>query len=420
MYGLIQRIGAWFKKHVLKSRIAVGLICVLIFSYTLYHLIGAFDGEISTFAAGVTTEKTTLNYDGYVFRDETVLYAGYDGLSEFHAPDGTKVSEGQAIATVYESGTHAERETLRRLDEQIALLQSGLSQGSAIEDPTELRKSVSSDYDQLIKMLASGESGRLNLTADRFLSGLNRLNALAEGENAEPAKTLTRLETERSELIASAGNGVTYYAEKSGYFYTETDGYESSFTMSAAEALTAESFYHLIGQAPEAQGNQVYGKISYSSEWRLVLPIAPREQKYFEVGVTYMGLFEENNRTELPLTVEQIISATEYGTVLVVFSCDRLPEHFSYARCQSVRLTVDSVSGIYVPRDVTTRQNGGRGVYILRGNVVYFRYIEILYEGSDYYLVKEGVEADGEFLYLQVNDLIILKGKNLFDGRVLE
>ena len=80
---------------------------------------------------------------------------------------------------------------------------------------------------------------------------------------------------------------------------------------------------------------------------------------------------------------------------------------------------MDRVSGIYVPRDVVERVDGFRGVYVLRGSVVYFRRIEIVYEGSDYYLVKDGI-TDEDTPYLQVNDLIILNGKNMFDGRVLD
>ena len=85
-----------------------------------------------------------------------------------------------------------------------------------------------------------------------------------------------------------------------------------------------------------------------------------------------------------------------------------------------MRFDMERVSGIYVPKNVVKRVDGYRGVYTLRGSVVHFRYLEILYEGSDYYLVKIGVESDGKYEYLQVNDLIILNGKNMFDGRVLD
>ena len=61
-----------------------------------------------------------------------------------------------------------------------------------------------------------------------------------------------------------------------------------------------------------------------------------------------------------------------------------------------------------------------RSVYILRGSVVHFRYIEIVYEGSDYYLVSAKGGGESGVVYLAENDLVIVGGKNLFDGRILE
>ena len=59
-------------------------------------------------------------------------------------------------------------------------------------------------------------------------------------------------------------------------------------------------------------------------------------------------------------------------------------------------------------------------MYILRGSVVQFRYIDIVYEGSDYYLVKQDSEDDGDRKYLRENDMIILNTTNLFEGRILK
>ena len=417
--GWMQRMGRWARKHLLRSRLAVGLVCVLVVTYTLYHLIGAFEGEISTFAAGVTTETKTLNYDGYVFRDEKVLYAPDRGLADYQVADGTKVTRGQALATVYDGGSSGDRALLRRLDGQIALLEESLEAITSSTDPVEVRRSVSDDYDQLIKLLASGESGRLSLSAHQFLGGLNQLEALSKGEEAEPVKTLEALKGKRAEMIAAAGSGSTYHAEASGYFYSEADGYETAFSLSVADSMTGAEFFELMMAEPE-DVSTAYGKLAGSSEWRLVLPIALEEQHYFRVGEVREGLFEENNHTTLPLTVERILEVPEAASALVIFSCDRLPSDFSLTRRQNVRITVESMSGIYVPRDVTVRVDGDRGVYILRGNVVYFRYIDILYEGTDYYLVRDGIVDEEGFVYLQVNDLIIQSGKNLFDGRVLD
>lgn len=402
---------------LLKNRFAVGLVCLLVAVYALYHLIGLFDGELSTFAAGVTTERTTLSYDGYFFRDETVLYADNGGVSDYAVADGTKVSRGQTLATVY-AGDAELQSKLERMDREIALLEESMNGLSESTDPAEVKAAVSDSYGTLIKMLASGESGGLSGEIDKLLTGLNQMDMLWQGEDSSASKTLADLRAEREELLASCGNGVTYAAKQSGYFYSSADGFEESFSTAALENLTGESFFDLIASSPKSTSD-AYGKISYTSEWYLVLSVDLAEQRHFEVGTTYDALFEENGKTTLPLTVEKIVEASEHGAALIVFSCDRLPEDFVLARCQSVRITVEAKSGIYVPKDCVKKQDGMRGVYVLRGSVVYFKQIDILYEGRDYYLVKDGLEGDEEVEYLQVNDLIILNGKQLFDGMVV-
>lgn len=410
-----------FKSNSFGQRLSLGLIFVLIFSYALYHLVGLFGEDIATFAAGVTTEKTVLSENGYIFRDEKVLTSSFGGVVDYRTENGVKVSKGQALATVYEGGDAETRETVARLDRQIALLEKSFDETLSALEMGQLKQSVGYTYDSLVKIIATGDTGDLSKRADEFLIGLNQMDGLAKGEQAQGYATLNALRAERQQILDESGLSQTHSATATGYFYTQVDGYEDEFTMAAAEKLTVASFYDLLDRKSARLPEQelAFGKICDSSEWLLVLPIKNSEKRYFEAGETYSAEFFQNNHTVLPMTLDRIIGSAEDGALLV-FRTDRLPNNFSFDRCQSVRLEIDSVSGIYVPRDVVERIGGGyRGVYVLRGNVVYFRRIEIVYEGSDYYLVKDGVE-DTENPYLQVNDLIILNGKNMFDGRVLD
>lgn len=410
------------------QRMALGLVCALIFSYTVYHLISLFGTEISTFAAGRTTETTALHYNGYLFRDETVLTSSYGGVVDYHVKDGTKVAKNQAFATVYESGTLSARSELRQIDEQIAVLEKSTAEALRGLDIGEVKASISDTYGMLINMLASGETGALSYRADQLLVSMNQLKELQKGSDSDSTaasaeETLEALRNQRAELLLTSGSAQTYRMDRSGYFYSETDGYESYFTTDAARNLTMESFARLTsGNLKKANyGDEfAYGKLSESAEWMLVLPVNLSDKEHFDLDQTYVGRFEENNQTDIPLTLIRVVEDSEYGRALLVFQADRLPEPFSFDRIQGVRIEVDQVSGIYVPKNVVQRLDGYRGVYILRGSVVYFRCIEILHEGSDYYLVKEQVEDEEKYAYLKVNDLIILNGKNLFDGRVLD
>ena len=410
------------RSGVLVQRIALGVACVLIFSYTLYHLIGMFEGELSTYAAGITTETKAVSYTGYIFRDETVLRSENSGSVDYAVSDGTKVSEGQLLADVRRGGDAESRDYIARIDTQLRILEQSTAESLEGLDMSEVKRSVSGAYDTIVKMLAEDETGGLSAQTQSMLVGLNRIEGLAMGDEAQSKATAEALLSMRDKLLGETEGSQSCYAGQSGYFYSYADGYEEYFTMTAAKELTAGSFYRLLNVDPvtSSDNGYAYGKLSASNEWMLVMPIKASDADYFEVGSVYMGLFEENDRSRIPLTLENTVDAQDSGEVILVFSADRLPKNFTFNRSQSVRIELESVSGIYVPKNVVERMDGKRGVYILRGSVVHFRYIEVVHEGSDYYLVAPDVEADGERIFLQVNDMVIINGKNLFDGRVMD
>ena len=104
----------------------------------------------------------------------------------------------------------------------------------------------------------------------------------------------------------------------------------------------------------------------------------------------------------VPMTLERALgyeSEAVEKIVLLVFSCDHLPDGEALERNLSISVDVGSVSGIYVPRSAVAYMDGQRGVYILKGSVVQFRAIEVAYIGKDYYLVEADFDDD-EYLNL--------------------
>lgn len=404
------------------QKIAVGVICVVIFAYTVYHIASIFGEDISTYAAGITTESTVLSYNGYVFRDEQVLTSQNTGLVDYKVTDGTKVSKGQTLAIVYDTGRSKQRD-VSELDRLIRILEESLelaSSGSA--NIVAVKEENRENYDALIKLLAAGETGGLSYQAEALLVGMNCASEISsDGKGAGSAQTLEALLSLREDIFSNGGEGQSCQSPENGYFFSGSDGCETYFTSEALEELTLDSFEELVDITENAEILQgAYGRITDNSRWAIVLPIPAGDKKYFTAGSTYTALFSENNQTTMPLYLERMVEEEGRETVLLVFSCDRQPESFVFNRCQSVSITQSTVSGIYVPKSAVKRVDGARGVYILRGSIVYFRNIETIYEGSDYYLVAPMAEHTEDRTYLRPNDMIILNGKNMFDGRVLD
>lgn len=405
------------------QRIVAVFLGLLVVVYAVYHVSSLFGEDIMTVASGMMTESKVIGGQGYVFRDETVLYSQNTGVVDYFKSDGSKVSVGERLADVYSYGSESDRELLSLIDKRIEQLERSANSGYTLADLSAVNENISDTYYALSKLIASGDTGSLSKQADKLLYYMN-CHSLITDPTSPVDDTLAALKEQRKTLISGGGQYITESSYDSGYFYHSVDGYESYFTVEAANALTAQSFYELTNDTtPDVQSRVgSYGKLAHSHEWRFAIRVTELNEVYFKLGEQYSVEFVENGNVGIPMILSSIIEDTvSGGGSILVFSADRLPDGFSFDRVQSVSITVSSVSGIYVPRSAVVRDNGEYFVYVLDGSVVRMRYIEVIYEGSDYYLCATDVdEEDDTRTYLGFNELIITSGNNLFDGRILD
>lgn len=409
-----------FKSGSTAQRIAVGVLCVAILSYTVFHMVSLFSAELSTIVVRSSTEETALELDGYIFRDETVVYSEYGGAVDYIAHDGLKLAAGESLAVVYEQGNNANvSDSIDQIDDRIAVLEQSVAGGTSLSDLPNINKSVGETYQDIMKKLADGDIRGISQNVDSMTASLGKVSVLTNDASPIPA-TLEKLYEERARLMAAGGNSREIKTEKSGYFYSDVDGYEGIFTLAAAEALTPDNYYDYAAasSATSPEGQTPVGKMVYDSEWRFATLVSVNSAKHFEVGVTYRVKFTSGGEVTLPLTLER--TQRDGNQTLLVFSCDRIPTGFDFSRAQSAEITVRSVTGINVPKSAVHKDDGNLYVYILKGSVVFERRIDVIYEGSDYYTARDGVPSDDSDVYLQSNDTLILNGQNLFDGRILE
>lgn len=411
-----------FKSGSVAQRLAVGVLCVAVLAYTVFHMVSLFSAELSTIVVRSSTEETTVELGGYIFRDETVVYSEYGGAVDYIAYDGLKLAAGEKLAVVYEQGNNSNvSDSIDKLDARIAVLEESSAKGISLSDLPAINKTVGESHYDIIKKLADGDLRGISKNIDGMTSELGKVSILTDSASPIPA-TLQGLYDERERLMAAGGSSVEIKTDKSGYFYSDVDGYEGIFTLSAADTLTPDR-YHQYASADalsSPEGQNPVGKMVYDSEWRFATLATKSEAEYFEEGETYQVNFMGDGGISVPLTLQKTVGDDDSASTLLVFACDRMPNGFRFGRTQSIEVVVRSVTGINVPKSAVHKNDGNFYVYILKGSVVFERRIDVIYEGSDYYTARDGVKSEGDDIYLQSNDTLILDGQNLFDGRILE
>jgi len=409
------------KTRTVFARLGMFSAAIAILAYVIFHIVTLFSTNLSTVVVGESTEETKIEFDGYIFRDEVPILTDYAGAVDYIAYDGLKVAAGERLATVYEQGNASSvKDSIDQLDEMIASLEESTDKSLSLSDLPEINQDANISYATIMKKLADGDISGISDNVSDMTSALCKNSVLTDKSSPVPV-TLQRLYDERARIMSAGGDKREIFAEKSGYFYSDTDGYEYIFTVEAADNMTPELYrkYASADAVAQPEGQYPVGKMVYDSEWRFVSMVSAEAGRYFEEGVTYRTSFTGESKVTIPLTLTKITKA-ENSSLLLTFECDRMPSNFDFARMQSVELVVSSITGINVPQTAVHRRRGEYYVYILKGSVVFERRIEVIYEGDDYYTVKSGMPPDDDDVYLQSNDTLILNGKNLFDGRILE
>lgn len=403
------------------KKIGIVIVCICVLLYSVYHFASLFSEEIITIVAGPTTESKFQTLDGYIFRDSEYIISDYRGAADYAVENGEKVAIGDTLARVYAEGNSPNvRSIIAQIEKQTRLLKESTEKKHSVSELASLRAEASGAYSSIMKQIASGKISALDADVKKLLVSLNSVAMLTD-EDFTIEETLTVLENARNELLAAGGDSTQITAHKSGYFYSVIDGYEDTFSGKAARELDADSLAALFEYpVSDKEALSYVGKMSYDSKWYYASIIPSREAVAFEGGATYILEFSGGGYYDIAMTLDRIALTADGENAVLVFSTDLLPSGFAFERRQTVRVITDKVSGIYVPTSAVHRVDFERVVYTLSGSVVKMKHIDVIYEGEDYFIVSDGVGEDEEKVYLRSNDLLVIRGSNLFDGRILD
>jgi hypothetical protein len=162
-------------------------------------------------------------------------------------------------------------------------------------------------------------------------------------------------------------------------------------------------------------------------------------QQGYNQGATYTLRVTDGADAEVDMTIVRLVP--DANGALLVFRSQDMPVGFDFPRSFTAETVSLQVSGYRIPSEaiVTLRSHKTgqdvTGVYILSGNVVEFRKINIRVARDGYIIAdtyedmkaykdslsdeeKERFTADG-WSYLGLNDNIITGGNELYEGKVI-
>ena len=389
------------------GKAVTALLVVLLSLYIAIPVVRQVSGRYETEPVTYITVTESGNTSGVIVRAEKLLSTDMPYVSLL-AENGEEVSANSAVAVAVQ--TQSSLDTAHRADEvetEIDYLRSLLSRLSTASDNAEQETAVRSAVYRLSEASMQEDAGELD-SAVATLSTLLRGGA-AENSEQELGALLDELET----LRASLGEKDYLYAPAAGVFSAETDGFES-LTPAVLDGITPEGVENLRAQGSDVP-DDVVGKIVTNHAWYYAAVMAEKDADRLRVGdVTSLDFGYRSSRT-VRAAVRSISPTDRAGQVAVVFRCSSALAETLSLRLAEAEVVFRSYSGLRVPKKAVHVEDGKTVVYTVSAGQMERKLVDILYTGEDFYLVEAGSEGGS----LRAGNELIVSGKNLKDGNVV-
>lgn len=426
------------KHRRLYRRVGVILLIAVFAVFIAFRLAQESAASLSTLRTQEITERTYASLNGYIFRNEEILYTDGSAVVDYHVSDGEKLPVGRQYVTVYPytdangTGTGLLQASLDALNDRLRMLSNGQTGATGLAGIRESTKAAEDAYRRILTGIERGNYTTVEKYRAQMLAQLSRRQALTgqiSGGQTDSDR-IAALRAQKDEILRGLGAGTPLVNELSAWFYRETDGYERIFTADAALQMPLSELGGLLFRSPEERsvaGRTTLGKRTVSAEWYLVMPASAELLARYEEGDVIEVEYGDEDGVRIPMTVERLLSPEADGTEgMFVLNTNTAPEGFTFSRSQSVRFITESVSGYRIPDSALVTVNeetDEMGVYVLSGSTVEFRTVRILRRCEGYCIAEsyeDAIERNPGLTgrYLQKNDLMITAGTNLYVGKI--
>ena len=402
------------KKNMMIIYIVIAFVFIAFFLYQIFKINYS---PVKTQAALEKTVSASTLTDAFVVRDEYPITANITGTLVPLVDDGKRVASGDNVAVVFTSDEAAknynEIKALEKDVEYYSSLQNKVGvQTSDIEPLDERVYSACEDYIIAINSGNADTFGRYQETLREYINS----RQLSTGSVIDPSVKLEELNTQLEQLKRQNIGYNTITAPHPGYYISVADGYEDAVDYQSIEKLTTEQAINLFNsELTKADVSNYMGKLVDGFNWYLICVIDYEDAIRLKRGSAVDIEFTMTSAAPLKATVASICNTVDNKTA-VVFRSNLMNTSYAGLRNEQIRVTFDKHTGLQISNKAIREVDGEKGVYVLSGNIVEFKKINIEYSDSDF---SYCTNPDSKRGFLELYDEVITEGTDLYDGKII-
>lgn len=394
------------------------LFALLIIAVFLYQVFKINYDPVKTEIALKNTISDHVDTKAFIVRDEMPIKASASGTLVPLVEDGKRVANGDDVAVVFTSEAAAKvYNELSSVKEDIAYFSSLQNKvGIQTTDVDTLDDRIYAACEAYVLALDSGVVENYGGYEDTIRDTITS-RQLSTGTEINPSEKLAGLKARLADLQAQEGGYTTIKADSPGYYISHVDGYEGAVQYDDILSLTTAQITALLdgSAAPSDNTTGYMGKLVDGFNWYMLCVLNYENVAGLKVGGSLTVEF--TGSTAEPVKAQVLkINDTADGKASVILKCNLMNTKYAGLRLEQVRLIFSEYVGYEVNNKAIREVDGQKGVYVLNGNIVTFKKINILYADSAYSVCAAPEGSSG---YLKLYDEIIVEGTDLYDGKIL-
>ena len=393
-----------------------GKVLVLILSIfmlvTVFHqFVQVFEDDYTTETATVYSSAEKVTFNGVYVRNETIVSGRKNGVLSYPSSDGSKVAKDSVVAYVYRSANDIYiNQQIESLKNEVKILKKEQSPGTTVvAQPEFISSLIDEKYRTITTLAARNDLSSLRSESNDFQM-LTGIYQIVIGEETDYNDRIEQLEKQIKLLEAKQNNPIDIITvPNSGYFISYVDGYEDILSTDKLSSITADDIKEVIkndGYNAAKVSKKAVGKIVDDYEWDLVGIVNPKDASFNPGKEVKVKL--SSTPDLLTAKITDVIETDDPEECVIVLSCEKLNFNLVQYRTERIEIILDDFNGIKVPREaVRFNKNNEKGVYVLLGQRIAFKKVDVIYECEDYLL--SAITSDTG--YISVYEDIILSGE---------
>ncbi len=385
-------------------------------SYIIYQIVAASNAKIDTEFALKETVYETIDTQCFVVRDEKFINNEATGTTVSFVSDGERVAAGDTVSVVFDSVEDASSFLqVQELKKEIEHFEHVAGQANVQTlNIDSLTRKINGELSDYLKSVDSGDFKKAVSKSQLFRDSVIG-KQIATGTQLDFNDKLEVLKKELDSLQSEKYSYTEVKAEEAGYFISGADGYENTLKYADIDNLTNDDIEKALKSKPSDVSSSVVGRTVSSFNWYIVCLVDTDKTVDLSKDKAIYVNFPSAGIEKLAVSIYKIGNRDNDKTLLIL-SCDEMNENLSEFRIEDVQIITEEYSGFKISNSSIRTVNGEKGVYIVRGNLMGFRKIHVLYSTDTFSIVDNPKDSSD---YIKLYDNVVTEGVDLYDNKLV-